>query len=561
MKISDWTIGTRLHLIFTLMSALLIAVASIGIYQLSHLNENMDAGLNNHYPKTVFSNNLIVKLSDIELINRNLLLVTDRQQIEAMQKQVAADRQAIDMALEEMRKTYSTEHGKALIADILHAREQYRQNDNQFLKLRADNRINEARDLLLGPGQKLKAAYVEAIEKTVELQGNYMKRISSEGSEDYSMALRLMISLTVLSVILAIIISFFATRAIVRPMHEAVRIAQTVATGDLTGNITVHSKDETGQMMQALKEMHDSLIRIIGEVHTSTLTIATGADQIASGNMDLSSRTEEQASSLEETASSMEEMTSTVQQNADHARQANQLAVKASDVASKGGAVVAQVVHTMTEINESSRKIADIISVIDGIAFQTNILALNAAVEAARAGEQGRGFAVVATEVRNLAQRSAAAAREIKALIEDSVEKVDTGSKLVDEAGTTMEEVVASVKRVHDIMGEITSASHEQSEGIEQINQAIAEMDQVTQQNAALVEEAAAASASLQDQATALTNAVSVFKLDSRHLAKPYTLAKTAATANVGKSPEKTAPLMTPAAKLLPATGIDWEEF
>jgi methyl-accepting chemotaxis protein len=266
-------------------------------------------------------------------------------------------------------------------------------------------------------------------------------------------------------------------------------------------------------LLQALKDMNESLVRIVGEVRAGTDTIGTASGQIATGNLDLSSRTEAQAGSLEQTAGSMEELTSTVKQNADNARQANQLVVSASDVAVKGGAVVGQVVHTMGSIKESSRKIVDIIGVIDGIAFQTNILALNAAVEAARAGEQGRGFAVVATEVRNLAQRSAAAAKEIKALIGDSVEKVDAGSKLVDDAGATMNEIVTSVKRVADIMSEITAASQEQSTGIEQVNQAIAQMDEATQQNAALVEEAAAAAMSMQDQAGNLSMVVSVFKL------------------------------------------------
>ena len=277
-------------------------------------------------------------------------------------------------------------------------------------------------------------------------------------------------------------------------------MAESVAEGDLTARSSmVVGDDEAGLLLKALRRMQDSLAKTVTQIRMGTDTIATASSEIASGNLDLSSRTEEQASSLEETASSMEELTSTVKQNADNSRQANQLAVAASAVAVKGGAVVSEVVNTMGSINDSAKKIVDIIGVIDGIAFQTNILALNAAVEAARAGEQGRGFAVVATEVRNLAQRSAAAAKEIKALIGDSVEKVDAGSKLVAEAGTTMDEIVDGVKRVADIMAEITAASQEQSDGIEQVNQAIGQMDQVTQQNAALVEEAAAAAESLQD--------------------------------------------------------------
>jgi methyl-accepting chemotaxis protein len=323
----------------------------------------------------------------------------------------------------------------------------------------------------------------------------------------------LMLALGVLLIAMGGVCAFIISRSITGPLKSALDVATTVAAGDLTKTIQVTSKDEIGELLHALKTMNDSLHATVSRMRTGTDTIATASSQIAAGNLDLSSRTEQQASSLEETASSMEELTSTVKQNADNARQANQLAMTASDVATKGGTVVSQVVSTMGSINDSAKKIVDIISVIDGIAFQTNILALNAAVEAARAGEQGRGFAVVATEVRSLAQRSAAAAKEIKALIGDSVEKVNIGSKLVGEAGATMDEVVASVRRVTDIMGEITAASNEQSAGIEQVNQAIAQMDQVTQQNAALVEEAAAAAESLQDQAAELANVVSVFKL------------------------------------------------
>jgi methyl-accepting chemotaxis protein len=324
-----------------------------------------------------------------------------------------------------------------------------------------------------------------------------------------------LVLLGILLVALGAVCAFIISRSITRPLKSAIEVATKVAAGDLTTQIYSSSKDEIGDLMQALKGMNDGLRKIVEDVKRGTDMIATASGEIATGNVDLSSRTEQQASSLEETASSMEELTSTVKQNSDNARQANQLAITASDVAVKGGHVVSQVVDTMGSINDSSKKIVDIIGVIDGIAFQTNILALNAAVEAARAGEQGRGFAVVASEVRNLAQRSAAAAKEIKSLIGDSVEKVDAGAKLVDQAGATMDEVLASVNRVTDIMGEITAASQEQSAGIEQVNQAIAQMDRVTQQNAALVEEAAAAAESLQDQAAALAGVVSTFKLGS----------------------------------------------
>ena len=321
------------------------------------------------------------------------------------------------------------------------------------------------------------------------------------------------LGLVVVAIALFAMFALAIARGITRRLRHAVEIARTVSAGDLTAQITVDTRDETGQLLEALRDMNASLARIVAEVRVGTGAIGTASQEIAMGNADLSSRTEQQASSLEETASSMEELTSTVKQNADNARQASQLAAGASEVAVKGGAVVGEVVHTMTSINESSKKIADIIGVIDGIAFQTNILALNAAVEAARAGEQGRGFAVVASEVRSLAQRSAAAAKEIKQLITDSVAKVDDGTRLVDEAGRTMDEIVAAVKRVTDIMAEIAEASHEQSSGIEQVNQAVTQMDEVTQQNAALVEEASAAAESLKEQADGLLRAVGVFRL------------------------------------------------
>ena len=323
----------------------------------------------------------------------------------------------------------------------------------------------------------------------------------------------LMLSVLTLATLLGIATGIVLVRNITLPLQQAIGIAQRVAQGDLTAQIEVRSTNEFGQLIKALQDMNASLAHIVRDVRAATYTIDGASDQIASGNLDLSNRTEQQASSLEETSASMEELTSTVRQNGDNAMQANQLALSAAEVARKGGTVVSQVVSTMGSINESSRKIVDIISVIDGIAFQTNILALNAAVEAARAGEQGRGFAVVATEVRNLAQRSAGAAKEIKTLIDNSVEKIDHGNKLVDQAGLTMEEIVTSVQRVTDIMGEITMASKEQSAGINHINDAISEMDGATQQNAALVEQAAASAGMLEEQAKNLVHLVSVFKL------------------------------------------------
>ena len=321
-------------------------------------------------------------------------------------------------------------------------------------------------------------------------------------------------SLMLLGAIAAVVAGVLVSRSITRPIEDAVEVAQSVAAGDLRTTIEVRTTDETGQLLQALKDMTGSLQTIVAQVRNGTETIAVASDEIAQGNADLSARTEQQAGAIEETASSMEEMTTTVQRNAENAQHASMLAISACDVASKGGQMVEQVVGTMASISESSKKIVDIISVIDGIAFQTNILALNAAVEAARAGEQGRGFAVVAGEVRNLAQRSATAAKEIKELINDSVARVDAGNQLVGQAGATMGEIVSSVRSVMDIIADISTASAEQGAGIAQINMAVGEMDTTTQQNAALVEEAAAAAQSLRDQTAALNQVVSVFKLE-----------------------------------------------
>ncbi|WP_312516989.1 methyl-accepting chemotaxis protein [Massilia sp.] len=365
-------------------------------------------------------------------------------------------------------------------------------------------------------GKKINPTYNKSMAAYKELQVTVNQLNAEQGEElhaELTMLNTIMVATIVVAVLLACGGAVYLTRAIGRPLEQAVGVARRVADGDLTARIEVDSRNEFGQLLSSLRDMTASLSNIVGDVRSGSDTIATASSQIAAGNLDLSGRTEQQASSIEETAASVEELTSTVRQNAENARQANGLAASASDVATRGGAVVAEVVGTMNEINESSRKIVDIIAVIDGIAFQTNILALNAAVEAARAGEQGRGFAVVASEVRNLAQRSAGAAKEIKELITDSVGKVESGSRLVDQAGATMDEIVTSVRRVADIMGEITAASSEQSAGIEQIHHAISQMDQVTQQNAALVEEAASAAQSLQDSAAGLAERVSVFKV------------------------------------------------
>jgi methyl-accepting chemotaxis protein-1 (serine sensor receptor) len=345
--------------------------------------------------------------------------------------------------------------------------------------------------------------------------------------------------LGVLAGLVAVFISaFFLLRAISHPLKEMLTQFDEIGKGDLSNQIRTTSTDEMGQLLSGLENMRQSLVQTVAVVRQGSASIALSSAEIATGNMDLSGRTEQQAASLEETASSMEELTSTVQQNADNARQGNVLAQTASEVARKGGQVVGDVVHTMSSIKDSSKKIVDIIGVIDGIAFQTNILALNAAVEAARAGEQGRGFAVVASEVRNLAQRSASAAKEIKSLIDDSVSKVDVGTRLVDDAGKTMDEIVVSIRGVADIMAEITAASAEQSDGISQVNIAITKMDEATQQNAALVEQAAAAAGSMEEQANNLNMAVSIFKVDASESVGVAAVAKAVAKPAASRRPD-----------------------
>lgn len=422
-------------------------------------------------------------------------------------KQLQNEREALLASLRRQATKDAVNHwlnesqnlGQALIADASRAIEA--------------NDWDRAQEILI---RGINPTYLKGYKAYQQLQ-NFMSQRNRQESVDLHAELDAINHMVFAAIIFAVLLAGGATvyliRAITRPLDAAVVVARRVAGGDLSVQVDVTSNNEFGQLLGALRDMTGSLTGIVHEVRTESDIIATASSQIASGNMDLSLRTEQQASSIEETAASIEELTGTVRQNADNARQASQLAATASEVALRGGAVVAKVVATMDDIKDSARQIVDIIAVIDSIAFQTNILALNAAVEAARAGEQGRGFAVVATEVRNLAHRSAGAAKEIKELITNSVGKVDNGSRLVNQAGTTMDEIVQSVGRVTEIMGEISSASAEQSSGIEQIHQAISHMDQATQQNAALVEEAASAAYSLQDSASSLAARVSIFKL------------------------------------------------
>ena len=561
MKIANITISSRLWLGFGLLTLLMVAMAVVGINRLSQLNRQMDDVIHDKYPKTVIAGDIIDQLNLVARSVRNILLLKDAQQIKSESDRIVGAEKAIQAQLAELDKRLTDDQSRRLLANLLVAQKNYLEKRDRVLKLVAEGTKEGAIDLLITDVRPVQSAYMGAVEQLIKQQHEMMQASGEEVDRNYQHASNMLIALAAIGLAMSGCIAFSITRSITRPLNRAVAVAKTVAAGDLTSDIDTSGKDETAQLLGALKTMNDNLQGIVRQVRRGTDTIATATTEIASGNLDLSSRTEQQAGSLEETASAMEQLTSTVKQNADNARQANQLAVSASEVAMQGGSVVGKVVHTMESINESSKKIVDIISVIDGIAFQTNILALNAAVEAARAGEQGRGFAVVASEVRSLAQRSSAAAKEIKTLIDDSVSKVDVGSKLVVQAGATMTEVVASVRRVTDIVGEISSASQEQSDGIEQVNQAITQMDETTQQNAALVEQAAAAAQSLQDQATMLTQVVSVFKLDSTRLA-PKPALRTVDITPVRK-PAKLATAAAPKLKQTEPSKAeeDWEQF
>jgi methyl-accepting chemotaxis protein len=513
--LKNMRVGTRLIAGFLLVALMGTITGVIGIANLARVNQHTE-DINRQLMAISY-----IKEANIDLIYvgrsiGNLLLAPNMAARIKYKDEIEKNRAIMKASLEKARPLFLDGAGKAMIAELDKSIADYESQLPEMYKRVQAEEMQGSRDTVQFVFENVMPKTAIADNKMTEL-GRLKEKLATEASSEARstyISSRLFMGILVLGGVLAgLAMGILITRSITRPLARAVDVARMVAAGDLTGRIEVTSGDETGQLMQALKDMNTSLTGIVGQVRLGTDTIATASSQIAAGNLDLSSRTEEQASSLEETASSMEELTATVKQNADSARHANQLALSASDVAVRGGTVVSQVVDTMGSINESAGKIADIIGVIDGIAFQTNILALNAAVEAARAGEQGRGFAVVATEVRTLAQRSAGAAKEIKALINDSVNKVQVGTRLVDEAGSTMQEIVDSVKRVTDIMGEITAASQEQTSGIEQVNQAIVQMDQVTQQNAALVEEASAASESLQEQA--LSQVVSVFKLDS----------------------------------------------
>ncbi|MBP1208203.1 methyl-accepting chemotaxis protein [Duganella sp. 1411] len=564
------TIAKRLGMGFGLVSVFLIVVIALGLVSMRQIQGRMDEIINVNGVETRLAQTMDLTVTERALAMRNLILLKEDKEIQIEIKRISEQEKKYATAQDKLGQMFgkleetSTEE-KQLLDQIQKQAALAAPFIQRAAALALEQKQDEAYKLLRYEFRPVQRAWWDLIRKLIAVEEKQNLEATDAAAAAYERARTVMLIIGSLALLTSLVAAVMITRGVVRELGCEPEHAAEIAGQIAAGNLAVHIDTKPGDnhsLLFAMRSMRDSLAEIVTQVHASTETISTAASQIASGNLDLSSRTEQQASTLEETASSMEELTSTVRLNTDHARQANGLAESASSVAVKGGAVVAQVVDTMAAINISARKIVDIIGVIDGIAFQTNILALNAAVEAARAGEQGRGFAVVATEVRNLAQRSAAAAKEIKDLIGDSVDKVEAGNRLVEQAGSTMHEVVASVKRVTDIMSEIMSASQEQSNGIEQINTAVTQMDDVTQQNAALVEEAAAAAQAMQEQVNSLNEVVGIFRVEARAGAprQPMkTLAKPAPVQRLAHTPAKAKATQRAGA---PALASDsWEQF
>ena len=513
MNIANLRVRTRLFAGFGLLCAFLIAVIVLGTAMLGRIKTGTDVIVNNYMPKIEASNAVLTEVNNISIALRNMMLNADPADRKAQAADVDKARAGIAATFDKLAPTIVSEEGKALLRQSLEYNGKFVAAQDVLLRHIGAGETEQASSYLVDAYRPLLAEYRKVINGQIDMQKKLAAQAALEADTTYDNTLRLMLALSAVILALAAIIAWRITASITTPVARALAIAETVAAGDLTSRIDVTTKDELGLLLAALKKMNDSLLGTVTIVRSSTELIASASSQVAAGSMDLSSRTEEQASALEETASSMEELTSTVRQNADNARQANVLAGAASNVAERGGAVVKQVVGTMDAIHASSQRMADIIGVIDGIAFQTNILALNAAVEAARAGEQGRGFAVVASEVRHLAQRSAQAAKEIKTLIGASNAEIASGTGIASAAGATMRAVLAHVREVAAILAAIDSASASQAGGVAQVGRAIAEMDVSTRQNAAMVEEAAAAAEAMREQAAELARLVGTFKL------------------------------------------------
>jgi len=576
MSFSELKVRTRLALGFGILLAILILIAALSINKLSSLNDSLTVTVDFNAQEANLISQAMGEAQKASTSMRNLIVLSDMPRMEKQKQVFENSLLAYDKFAEQLEKLFQSDPNtsaeeKSYLGKVAQAKAAALPLITKASSLGLANDPG-APDVLMNETGPALDNWVNMLIEFRDYEIKTSNQTAAEAHAQYERNRSLIVLISVAGVLISIGAGLVITRSILKQLggepSYAMTVAEEIASGNLDRPIVVQDADRTS-LMFSIKAMRDQLAQIVGRVRSGTDTIATASAQIAAGNLDLSSRTEEQASSLEETASSMEELTGTVKQNADNARQANQLAVSASEVAQKGGSVVAQVVETMASINESSRKIVDIIGVIDGIAFQTNILALNAAVEAARAGEQGRGFAVVATEVRNLAHRSAAAAKEIKVLIDDSVTKVAVGGKLVDDAGATMADIVQSITRVTDIMSEIASASTEQTMGIEQVNSAISQMDEVTQQNAALVEEASAAASAMQEQAAVLSDVVSVFKLAHGAGAINHATPRQAAPRQAAERPAVRSPV-APTKALQAARSSkainkgntdDWEEF
>ncbi len=534
MRLSDFRIGTRLALGFAAVLALSALSTSYALFSASKNAQATRHMMESPLAKERTASDWYVLIYAAIARTSMIAKSTDGTLATVFAEEISASIKKASETLKTLEPLLTTEAEKAVFKASIESRVKYQAAKDLVMDARKAGNDAEAARLYAEAFLPAAKSYEQRVQEFLAYQRKSIDDTAHAIDAANSRSLYLLLALAVLLIGLGGILALVISRSITRPLARAAADAEQMASGDMTVALRLDGKDEAADLVRALSNMKDSLTRIVGGVRQNAEGVATASAEIAQGNQDLSQRTEEQASALEETAASMEQLGSTVKQNADNARQANQLALGASTVAAKGGEIVGQVVTTMKGINDSSRKIADIISVIDGIAFQTNILALNAAVEAARAGEQGRGFAVVASEVRSLAGRSADAAKEIKGLITDSVERVAQGTALVDEAGATMNEVVDSIKRVTDIMGEISAAASEQSTGVAQVGEAVSQMDQATQQNAALVEESAAAAESLKGQAQQLVQAVAVFKLAQGAAAQ--------AAAPVRQSPERRSP-------------------
>ena len=573
-SLNNLRVGARLALGFGAVFLLMLVVVVTGVIGMTAVGGTVDVLIDDRYAKLTLANRVTQSLNEQARSVRDALLMENPADREKELKEVDATRTKIGEIYSELEPKLRTEQGKEHFAKLQDERRDYLRELEPFEKMVRAGEIERAEVHLFQKLRPKQLEYMKAIGEFAAYQEKLMDEAGLATSSQVDSSLKLMVAAGLLAALAGVLAGFLVARSITRPLATVVGALKEVEAGNLTVDVRSDRTDEIGVLMSTVGNTVASLRNVVGQVRSGVDSVSTASAEIAAGNQDLSSRTEQQASSLQETAASMEQLTSTVKQSADNARQANQLAGSAAEAAERGGEVVGKVVATMDDISASSKKISDIIGVIDGIAFQTNILALNAAVEAARAGEQGRGFAVVAGEVRNLAQRSAQAAREIKSLISDSVEKVNAGSQQVADAGSAMSEIVSQVRRVTDLIGEITSASMEQSSGISQVNEAVTQMDQVTQQNAALVEQSAAAAQSLREQADTLARAVAVFRIGQHEtqgaIARAAASARTAVPARPVAQP---APARTPRVepKVVAATASapapkvsgsdDWKEF